>query len=79
MTVAVLANPLAGKGESYANGTGTDYIWQLRVTRPEQPDTIGFRKVTTQASRRYELIFVGSNEGNAKIVLLDRATSQPSL
>ena len=37
-----------------------------------------FRKATTQASRRYEFIFVGSTEGNAKIVLLDRATSQPS-
>ena len=42
------ANPLAGKGESYATGTGTDYIWQLRVTRPEDPDTIGLRKVTTR-------------------------------
>jgi hypothetical protein len=72
------AFPLAGKGESFATSTGPDLIWQLRVTRPEDPDTIAFRKLTTQASRRYEWIFVGSNAGNAKIVLLNRRISLPS-
>ena len=52
-------------------------IWQLRVTRPEDPDTIGFQEGHhIEASRRYEFIFVGSNDGNAKVVLLDSSDTR---
>jgi hypothetical protein len=48
------------------------------VTRPEDPDTVAVRNVTTSISHRYELIVVGSRAGNARVVLLDRRISQPS-
>jgi hypothetical protein len=77
--IAPTANPLWVKGDQIATTTGPGYSWGLRVTLPEDPHTLASRKFAdSRNGHRYELIFVGSNARNGRIVLLDRAISAPT-
>ena len=71
-------DPVWTKGDQVASASLDDYIWQVRATRPEDPDTLAVKKAELQVERRYEWILVGSNAGNVKFVLFSRAISAPS-
>jgi len=76
--VGPVANPVWSKGEEVYSASGTDSVWRVRATKPEQAATVAQRTVLFKANRRYEWILIGSNAGNARFVLLNRGISQAS-
>jgi hypothetical protein len=77
--ISPTANPLWGKGQQWFVATPSqDWIWRVRATQPENPQTMAVKTATLGTSRRYEFILLGSNAGNAKWVLLNRRISAPS-
>ena len=72
-------DPLWVKGDQLASATTTDWIWALRATLPDSPDSIaGPKRVVTRNGHRYEWILIGTHPNNTRFVLLDRAISAPS-
>lgn len=72
------ANAIWTKGDSRFGDVGPDAIVQLRATRPEDSTSLAEASVRIALSHRHEWIFVGTKPANVKMVLLDRAVSQPS-
>jgi hypothetical protein len=74
------ADAVWAKGDAKQQGTTfVDYIFQVRATVPNFPDTIaGPVRVLTVPSHRVEFILVGTGPGNLRFVVLDRLVSLPS-
>ncbi len=78
MPVGPAANPLWHEGDQIYSGTSPGSILQLRITRPDQDKTLAIKKVTLKESRRYEWYLLGTKAKNARLVIWERAISEPA-